>query len=221
MRAFLILPLLALAACRSATAPGTAADTARTGYASPVTGVIARSAGDPTRPQVRPFRGMTADSEVVYGDPDAEGGPFVIRIRELAGGIVPPHSHPVDEHITVLQGTWWFGTGDTFERARLTPLPAGSYAFAPKGTTMFGYAPEATVVQVHGVGPFHIHWRNGMRTLDDVGAAGAFRFRKGETVRSPRGEGRIRQGYASGELVQYEVEGAAGLFVAQEAELQR
>ena len=220
MRWLLVACLLTASACASA--PERAEEAAAvTAFASPVTGAVARSAGDPGRPQLHAFRGMTTDSEVIHGDPDAPGQPFVIRIRELAGGIVPPHTHPVDEHITVLEGTWWFGTGERFDRAKLTPLPAGSYAFAPKGTTMFAWAPEAAVVQVHGVGPFHIHWRGGMRTLDDPGAETAFRFRKGETVRSPRGAGRIRQGYASGELIQYEIEGDGRLFVAQEAELRR
>jgi hypothetical protein len=31
------------------------------------------------------------------------GEPFVMRIRELPGTIIPPHKHPVDEHITVIQ----------------------------------------------------------------------------------------------------------------------
>ena len=218
MRRPVLAPVLWLAACASASESPPRGATA-TAFASPVTGVVARSAGAADRPQLHAFRGMSTDSEVIHGDPDAPGQPFVIRIRELAGGIVPPHSHPVDEHITVLEGTWWFGVGERFDRSRLTALPAGSYAFAPKGTTMFGWAPEAAVVQVHGVGPFHIHWRDGMRTLDDPGAEGSFRFRKGQTVRSPRGGGRIRQGYASGELVQYEVESEGRLFVAQEAEL--
>ena len=47
-------------------------------------------------------------------------------------------------------------------------------------------------------------------------------FRKGDEVTSPRGMGRIRQGYASGALIQYEVTGADGaLFVVHERDLRR
>src|SRR5688500_18882349 len=55
-----------------------------------------------------PIRPMSEDVEVLYGDPNGVGEPFVMRIREFPGGIIPPHRHPVDEHITVLQGTLYF-----------------------------------------------------------------------------------------------------------------
>ena len=58
--------------------------------------------------RIIPIRPMSQDVEVLYGDPEAVGEPFVMRIRELQGGIIPPHKHPVDEHITVLQGTLYF-----------------------------------------------------------------------------------------------------------------
>ncbi|MEX2272669.1 MAG: cupin domain-containing protein [Vicinamibacterales bacterium] len=169
---------------------------------------------------------MSQDVEVLHGDPNAVGEPFVIRIRELEGGIIPPHKHPVDEHITVLQGTLYFGVGDKFDRAAMKEIKAGGYAFIPKGSTMFGYTPEAAIVQVHGVGPFHIHWRAGntwrdsLKTLDDPDAASVFKFKKGELVVAKRGTGRIRQGYDSGEFIGYEIERADGsLFMAEEGEL--
>jgi len=159
--------------------------------------------------------------EILYGDPDARGQPFVMRIRELPGTVVPPHSHPVDEHITVLQGTWYFGFGETYDSTKLHALPAGSYAFAPAGTTMFGYAPDSAIVQVHGIGPFHILWRHAASSLRDVPPSHAFQFRLGARVRAPRGLGVIREGYASGSIVQYEIERADGSrFLAHERELQ-
>lgn len=177
---------------------------------------------------VIPLAPMSQDVEVLYGDPGKEGEPFVIRIRELAGGVIPPHRHPVDEHITVVQGTLYFGVGEKFDYAAMKELRAGSYAFIPKGSTMFGYTPEPAVLQVHGIGPFHIHWREGnqwrdrLRTLDDTDAASVFKFKKGERVVTKRGRGRIRQGYDSGEIIGYEIEGKAGtLFVALEGELRR
>jgi quercetin dioxygenase-like cupin family protein len=185
----------------------------------------AQTSGEP-RHRIAPLRPMFQDVEVLYGDPEVPGEPFVIRIRELPGGIIPPHRHPVDEHITVLQGTLYFAVGDKFDRAAATELKAGSYAFIPKGRTMFGFTPDAAVVQVHGVGPFHIHWRAGsswrttLTTLDDPDAGSNFKFKKGERVVAPLGSGRIRQGYDSGEMIGYEINGDDGtLFMAEEREL--
>ncbi len=178
------------------------------------------------QPQIVPLASLTKDFEVIHGDPEAVGEPFVMRIRELPGTIIPPHKHPVDEHITVVQGTIYFGIGDRFDRAAAKEIKAGGYAFIPKGTTMFGFIPDGAIVQVHGVGPFHIHWRAGSRwlekdkSLDDPDAGAIFKLKKGQQVTSKRGKGRIRQGYFSGEVLQYEVELENGtLFMATEDEL--
>ncbi|MFL6468064.1 MAG: cupin domain-containing protein [Pyrinomonadaceae bacterium] len=177
-------------------------------------------------PRIIPIREMTQDVEVLFGDPEKSGEPFVIRIRELAGGLIPPHRHPVDEHITVVQGTVYFAVGDKFDRAVMKEMKTGSYAFIPKGSIMFGYTPDAAIVQVHGVGPFHIHWRAGdhwqdeLKTLDSSDAAVVFRFKRGDRVVTPRGKGRIRQGYDSGEVIGYEINGESGtLFIAEECEI--
>ena len=172
--------------------------------------------------RIIPLRPMQGDVEILYGDPEKPGEPFVMRIRELPGTIVPPHSHPVDEHITVISGTWYFALGDKFDRDALKEIRTGGYAFAPKGSTMFGYSPDGAVVQVHGVGPFHIHWLHGVATLDSPNAAALFAFRKDERIDSPRGKGTIRQGYASGQIVQYEIAADDGmLFMVNQDEMRR
>lgn len=178
--------------------------------------------------RVVPIEMMTEDVEVLFGDPEVPDQPFVMRIRELPGTIIPPHKHPVDEHITVVQGAIYFAVGEKFDRAAMREIKTGGYAFIPKGNTMFGYIPDGAIVQVHGTGPFRIYWRAGTewhmghKTLDDPDSAAHFRFRKGECVLSTRGRGRIRRGYFSGEILQYEVEGEGGtLFMALETELRR
>jgi hypothetical protein len=56
--------------------------------------------------------------EVVSGDPDKAGAPFVIRIQNVENQVVPPHWHLEDEHLTV-KGTWSIGDGETFDRSAL------------------------------------------------------------------------------------------------------
>lgn len=203
---------------RSAAEPTPDVRTAMVG----ATGVAPADSGAGLRQhRMIPLGPMSGDVQILYGDPDVPGQPFVMRIRELPGTIVPPHSHPVDEHITIVQGTWYFGVGEAFDSTALRELKTGAYAFAPSGTTMFATSPEPAIVQVHGVGPFHIHWRDGLTTFDDAGADSTFRFRRGDEVVASRGRGRIRHGYASGTLIQYEIEGPGGLFMAQERDLRR
>jgi quercetin dioxygenase-like cupin family protein len=178
------------------------------------------------QPRIIPINPMTGDVEVIYGDPDKAGELFVIRIRELAGGIIPPHRHDVDEHITVVQGTLYFAVGEKFGRSALRELKTGSYAFIPKGSIMFGYTPGEAIVQVHGIGPFRVNWRSGdkwhydLTTLDSPNAAEVFRFKRDDRVSTPRGKGKIKQGYDSGEVIGYDIEGDDGkLFMAEECEI--
>ena len=160
---------------------------------------------------------MTGDVELLYGNPETSGEPFVMRIRELPGAMVPPHTHPVDEHITVIQGTWYFAIGAEYRPEALRELRTGSYAFAPAGAAMFGFSPNGAIVQVHGVGPFRIHWLGGLSTLDDRDATTVFRYPRGAHVRAGDRVGVIAEGYRSGSIKQYEIVAPdGGRFMAEE-----
>lgn len=164
---------------------------------------------------------MSQSVEILHGDPEKLGEPFVMRVRELPGNIVPPHSHPVDVHITVLQGTLYLGVGEKFDRAALAELQAGSYAFVPKGRTIFSHTPELAIVQFQGVGSFYTHYPVGIKLLSEPQDGGTFKFKLGEHVAAKRGRGQVRQGWAFGEIIEYKIEGNDGsFFMAQEDELQ-
>ena len=92
--------------------------------------------------------------EKIVGDMDKPGQPFVIRIHHDAGYVVLPHTHPEDENITVLTGTWALGMGSRIDMAKLEPMEQGALGFVPKKMAHFGYAKVETMLQVHGIGPF-------------------------------------------------------------------
>lgn len=96
---------------------------------------------------------------VIDGDPKKEGSPFTIRIRGTDAR-VPPHWHPADEHLTIIQGTFMLGTGEKFDKAALQALTPGSYAVMPKEMRHFGQLKGDTIVQVHGIGPFKVIYVN-------------------------------------------------------------
>jgi Domain of unknown function (DUF4437) len=91
---------------------------------------------------------------VLSGDPAKEGEPFVIRLKLRDGLTVPPHWHPIDEHITVLTGTLHIGMGEKFDKAATTALPVGSYSMMRKEMRHFVWAEGETILQLHGIGPF-------------------------------------------------------------------
>jgi len=95
---------------------------------------------------------------VLDGTPEKEGAPFVIRLKLASGARVPPHWHPVDEHLTVVSGTFYMGTGEKFDESTATALTSGTYAMMPKEVRHFGWTGVETVVQIHGVGPFKTYF---------------------------------------------------------------
>jgi ChrR-like protein with cupin domain len=97
---------------------------------------------------------------VLSGNPAQEGVPFVLRIKLRNGMKVPPHWHPIDEHLTVISGLFHLGTGEKFEPAAAQALPVGSYLMMPKEMRHFAWAEGETIIQLHGVGPFKTIWVN-------------------------------------------------------------
>lgn len=109
-----------------------------------------------------------AKMAVIEGDPKAPNALFTIRIKVPDGYKIAPHSHPADEHVTVISGTFNMGMGDAFDKKATAALGAGSFAVMPKGHHHFAWAKGETVVQVHGVGPWGIVYVN---PADDPRAA--------------------------------------------------
>jgi hypothetical protein len=101
-----------------------------------------------------------AQLAVLDGDPSQPGAPYTIRAKLPDGYSVPPHWHPMDEHITVIQGTIRLGMGKQFNSEALRDLPAGSYARLPKEEPHFNLYKGETIIQLHGIGPYDIHYVN-------------------------------------------------------------
>lgn len=96
---------------------------------------------------------------VIEGDAKKEGL-FTMRIKMPAGYVVPAHWHPVDEHVTVISGTFKMGMGDKFDRKDLMPMPPGTFAVMPVKTIHFAAADEECIIQVHAMGPWAITYVN-------------------------------------------------------------
>ncbi len=97
---------------------------------------------------------------VLHGDP-GERGLFSVRLRASQGYVFAPHSHPHDEHVTVIAGRLELGNGSTLDRTGTRVLEAGDYAFLPKEQFHYAWAADGeTVFQVEAIGPFGITYAN-------------------------------------------------------------
>ena len=100
-----------------------------------------------------------AQMAVMQGNPGASGL-FTVRLRMPNGYRVAPHTHPTDEHITVISGNFQVGMGKTVDAKQTTTLHAGDFITAPAGAAHYAQARGAAIVQVHAMGPFALTYVN-------------------------------------------------------------
>lgn len=100
-----------------------------------------------------------AELAVVRGDPTKEGM-YVVRLKVPAGYKIPAHTHPNDENVTVLSGSFNIGTGDKLDEKKGEQIKVGGYSYVAKGMTHYAWFTEDTVLQLHGMGPQGITYVN-------------------------------------------------------------
>lgn len=95
---------------------------------------------------------------VIEGDP-SKAGIYVVRVRFPPGVMTRPHFHPEDRHAIVIKGTWYTGTGDTFDPDKTVGLKPGTYMKHPaRGVHFDGAKDEEVILQLIGYGPSDTIW---------------------------------------------------------------
>ena len=100
-----------------------------------------------------------AQISVIEG-PMNEAVPFMIRLKFPKDYVIPAHSHPAIERVTVLSGTFHMGTGDKFDKTKTHALTAGAIGIMQPGTNHFAWTSDEVVVQLNGTGPWGIDYVN-------------------------------------------------------------
>ena len=100
-----------------------------------------------------------AQMAVLAGDPSS-AGEYTVRLKMPNGYRIAPHTHPTDENVTVIEGTFFVGLGNTFQTTGMLRLPEGGFITAPAGHAHYAEARGNTIVQVHGMGPFQLTYVN-------------------------------------------------------------
>ena len=94
----------------------------------------------------------------LFGD-SGQGSTWIDRVKIPRGVRILAHSHPQDELVTVIEGTWYLGEGAKFDSANLKAYPAGSFIVIPAGVPHFVAAKEGiVVVQLNGIGRFQTNY---------------------------------------------------------------
>jgi quercetin dioxygenase-like cupin family protein len=96
---------------------------------------------------------------VVSGDP-SKAAAFVIELSLPDGYMIKPHTHPTEEKVTVVSGTFMVGMGSTWAGSTLKPMTAGQSGAIPAGAAHYAQAKGKTVVKVSAMGPFAITYVN-------------------------------------------------------------
>lgn len=98
-------------------------------------------------------RGDGVRVAVLHGDP-SEAGPFILRLEYPPGYRKEPHTHPRDAYVTVLEGTYFRGYGNTFDETTAFELTPGTFSVNPAGVSHYEWTSERAVLQVQAVGPW-------------------------------------------------------------------
>jgi mannose-6-phosphate isomerase-like protein (cupin superfamily) len=92
---------------------------------------------------------------VLEGNPRAPGI-FTLRLKAPPGFLLPPHTHPVEERVTVLSGSVAVGFGTRVERKSARTFGPGAFYVNPPGAPHYVFSGAGAVVQITGVGPWRV-----------------------------------------------------------------
>jgi len=101
-----------------------------------------------------------AQIAMIFGNMSKPGELYVFRAKLPDGYTVAPHMHPMDEHVTVIQGAMMLGFGEQRDDENMQELPAGSYVTLPSNVPHYNRMKGETVLQFHGIGPYDIIYVN-------------------------------------------------------------
>ena len=104
-------------------------------------------------PEAVPF---ASEMAVLEGDPRS-GGLFTIRLRTEEPWVMPPHSHPRAERVTVLAGRIHVGFGEAVEKQASQAFGPGDYYVNAPGALHFVWTDEPVEIQITGLGPWEVH----------------------------------------------------------------
>lgn len=99
---------------------------------------------------------FASEMAVLEGDPRGEGL-FTIRMRTDEPWVMPPHSHPRAERVTVLAGRIHVGFGELVDERASAAFTTGDYYVNAPGVVHFVWTDGPVEIQITGMGPWEVH----------------------------------------------------------------
>lgn len=93
---------------------------------------------------------------VLEGSPATEGL-FTMRLRTTEPWVMPPHSHPRHERVTVLSGNISVGFGPVVDKSAGESFAEGDYYVNPPDAIHYVWTEGPVEIQITGMGPWEVH----------------------------------------------------------------
>jgi hypothetical protein len=113
-----------------------------------------------------PLAGEGCQMAVLEGNPKDEQL-FTFRVRTTKPFVLPLHTHPRNERVTVLEGALYVGFGNAVDKAASTRFEVGDYYVNRAGARHFVWSDEPMTIQLTGIGPWAIRPVEGMTAATD------------------------------------------------------
>ena len=92
-----------------------------------------------------------------------EGNPknadlFTIRFKISGSFYMPPHTHPKDERVTVIQGKAYVAFGKDAKKEDASQFGPGDYYVNARNEIHSVWADKGTIIQITGIGPWEANF---------------------------------------------------------------
>jgi len=90
---------------------------------------------------------------VLEGNPKSKDL-FTVRFKTSGGFKMPPHTHPKDERVTILQGKAYVAFGKDAKKEAAKEFGPGDYYVNARNEIHSVWADDDTIIQITGIGPW-------------------------------------------------------------------
>jgi quercetin dioxygenase-like cupin family protein len=85
---------------------------------------------------------------------------FTVRFHSSQKILLPPHTHPKDERVTIIQGKVAVAFGMDKKREQATEFGPGDYYVNARNAVHTVWIEEGSIVQITGIGPWAVNYVN-------------------------------------------------------------